>query len=707
MMPPAPLQPTDETPRLQLIDILEDMAAHLDAPRPELLVLLVSRLRPAHARDGNDIHWRLAQLCDLLEQQPALATVLSNYVLGLLGQYHQVSLYADTGIVGNENFFTALTQRLGWRLLPPLRQEGYLRDLVQLCFDHRHDDRWIGAIDESDWQRLFGLLAAADIDPRLLHEARSRLLSALMIVSYRITAIGLEPELVQAYPQINEFRSPFLVQNREIIDYVEAFKQRHAVDDEASDAPSAALPDEKQALVMLDQCRDILGRVKRGTRKNGVSISLTNLLNRLEQSLARIELLFGLLHDDTAQVHAALAALLRLITDAQARHGSVREVISINTELLSRQVTENASRMGEHYVSTDHAGFWQMYRSAAGAGLIIASMATIKVLMGRLTLAPLGKAFFYSMNYSFGFMLIHVLRFTVATKQPAMTAAALAATVQQVSGSRQAQLAELAELIVNIMRTQFIAIMGNISVAMPTAFVLTTLWQRTHDAPLLNPAEATELLAGINPFESAALFYAAIAGVWLFVAGLIAGYYDNLATYHQIGERLRQHPALQRRLGEARLDRVAHYIENNLGALAGNFWFGVFLGSTGVVGYIIGVSIDIRHIAFASANFIQGLLCLGRTPEPWLVLVSFLGVLGIGLMNLMVSFGLALFVALRARRVRFAQWGSLMRLIATHFATRPLDFFWPPRQPVPVPEPMKAVETPASDSDSGTKSSRL
>ena len=34
-----------------------------------------------------------------------------------------------------------------------------------------------------------------------------------------------------------------------------------------------ALPDEKQAQVMLDQCRDILQRVKRGTRKNGVSIT--------------------------------------------------------------------------------------------------------------------------------------------------------------------------------------------------------------------------------------------------------------------------------------------------------------------------------------------------------------------------------------------------------------------------------------------------
>ena len=46
-----------------------------------------------------------------------------------------------------------------------------------------------------------------------------------------------------------------------------------------------------------------------------------------------------------------------------------------------------------------------------------------------------------------------------------MTAAALAATVQQRKGSKTDQIAELAALIINIIRTQFIAILGNISIA--------------------------------------------------------------------------------------------------------------------------------------------------------------------------------------------------------------------------------------------------
>lgn len=118
--------------------------------------------------------------------------------------------------------------------------------------------------------------------------------------------------------------------------------------------------------------------------------------------------------------------------------------------------------------------------------------------------------------------------------------------------------------------------------------------------------------------------------------------------------------------------------------MAGNFLFGIMLGSTATLGYILGLPIDIRHIAFASANFIQGLMNINGSPEIGLIIVSFLGVLLIGLTNLFVSFTLTIIVALRARRVRFEQWKPLAKLVLTHFLTRPSDFFWPPKQPITV-----------------------
>lgn len=128
-------------------------------------------------------------------------------------------------------------------------------------------------------------------------------------------------------------------------------------------------------------------------------------------------------------------------------------------------------------------------------------------------------------------------------------------------------------------------------------------------------------------------------------------------------------------MSQERLNAFAAYIERNLGALAGNFLFGIMLGSMGTIGYILGLPLDIRHIAFASANFIQGLMQINGSPDIGLVIVSFMGVLMIGLTNLFVSFTLTIIVALRARRVRFEQWKPLAKLVLTHFLTRPSDFF--------------------------------
>ena len=147
-------------------------------------------------------------------------------------------------------------------------------------------------------------------------------------------------------------------------------------------------------------------------------------------------------------------------------------------------------------------------------------------------------------------------------------------------------------------------------------------------------------------------------------------------------------------MGQERLNAFAAYIERNLGALAGNFLFGIMLGSMGTLGYILGLPLDIRHIAFASANFIQGLMCINGGPEIGLAIVSFLGVLCIGLTNLFVSFTLTIIVALRARRVRFEQWKPLAKLVLTHFLTRPSDFFWPPKTPLEVDESPSSQKSP-------------
>lgn len=670
-----------------IIKMQEQLEHPSTVPDETLFMELIQRIRPIDCNNTNEIQEKIQAFIQALLRQPVATYTLQAYLLTLINRYKQTSLYADSGILSLDGFWNQLSQRIGAHFLPLLHDDSQLQDLLAKVFYDHHDQYWLENIPDQTWIQLFQLLSPAP-QQQASNDIKHEIIQAITILSYRISGIGLYPEFINAHPELSDYESPFLVQNREIIEFIESYKRQHRAVDTHQAIPMA---DAAQALVMLEQCHDVVSKIRRSTKRIGVSLSLTYLLSLLEQCLERIEQLLNILIKEEHARYQAIGELLTTLVAAHSSEHSVRALLASNSELIALQVTENASKTGEHYVSTDKKGFLAMYKSAAGAGVIIATMASLKVLAARLTLAPLMQAFLYSMNYSLGFMLIHVLHFTVATKQPAMTAAALAATVQQRKGSKTTQLAELAGLIVNIIRTQFVAILGNISIAIPTAALITFLWQYMLNEPLLKYAKADALLHSLNPFTSLAIPHAAIAGVCLFLSGLIAGYFDNMAIYRKIGPRLKAHHRLAKSLGQARLDRFADYIQLNLGALAGNFLFGIMLGSMGTLGFLLGLPLDIRHIAFASANFIQGLMCTSGTPDIGLIFISFLGVLLIGLTNLFVSFSLTIVVALRARRVRYEQWKPLAKLVYTHFFTRPMDFFWPPKDPICVEENTKNI----------------
>ncbi|EXA68426.1 MULTISPECIES: site-specific recombinase [Acinetobacter] len=671
---------------INFLDIFQSMQHQLEQPQAvldeNLLIQLVERIRPEDSRNTEEIETKFNAFIRALLLTPNAVLTLQSFTLRIINRYKQASLFSDTGILSLDGFWNQLNQRIGAHILPVIPDHLQLQELFRKIFYLRTDKYWLDYFDEADWQRLFAVVNQGHSNQVEKTRIKDQIIKALTILSYRVSGIGLHPEFINAQPELMEYESPFLVQNREIIEFIQEYKKRYNTV-ELVDAITP--PDASQALVMLEQCHDVVAKIRRSTKRIGVSVSLTYMLALLEQCLERIEILLNMVLDDDDLRYQSIGLFIADITEAIYSERSVRALLTTNSELLALQVTENASKTGEHYVSTDKQGFLAMYKSAAGAGIIIAFMASLKVLMARVTMAPLMQAFSYSMNYSLGFMLIHVLHFTVATKQPAMTAAALASTVQQRKGSKTAQIAELAALIVNIIRTQFVAILGNISIAIPVAALIALMWEFALHEPLMTHAKAAKTLYDLNPFTSLAIPHAAVAGVCLFLSGLLAGYFDNMAVYRKVGPRLRAHVRLSQLMGQERLHRFADYIERNLGALAGNFIFGVMLGSMGTIGFILGLPLDIRHIAFASANFIQGLINING-PDIGLIIISFLGVLLIGLTNLFVSFSLTIIVALRARRVRFEQWKPLAKLVMTHFLTRPSEFFWPPKQSIEIDE---------------------
>ena len=110
---------------------------------------------------------------------------------------------------------------------------------------------------------------------------------------------------------------------------------------------------------------------------------------------------------------------------------------------------------------------------------------------------------------------------------------------------------------------------------------------------------------------------------------------------------------MRRLTGKERALRFGNYLQAHMGGIMGNFLFGCMLGSTGVIGTILGLPLDIRHIAFSSANLGYALVGFDFALPLRAVLWATLGIAAIGLTNLAVRFALALPTALFARCVAY------------------------------------------------------
>ncbi|MES2046865.1 MAG: site-specific recombinase [Pseudomonadota bacterium] len=697
------------------------------------LIEIVDLLRPKNPADSASASSNVRTLCQLLKGNPEHAWAMRQYFLHILASRRHTSLYTDLGILSNDGFFSELMQRISYRILPPALGVDYLSDALDQILYVKTDYQWISAVPARDWLALFDTLALVDktqfnasfddskeIDCQI---AVADMLEAIRTLSYRICAIGLEPRLTLIHPEIEKFESPFITQNVEVNAYLNGYQQ--VLDGDAHESEDA-----RHILVMLDQCEEIVGKIRKNALYQGTSISLTYLLVVLTQSIARLRKLLFLIDvtgnlpelvdvsavlaspaeissvtppvtpsaipsetqpDETRPASsnsgdeqsisprrlAAVALALELIWEHNNKY-AVGDLISDNLDLLARNVTENASRTGEHYIADNRQDYGAMFLSSAGAGFIIGFMALLKILASYLRSAPLIEAFLYSLNYSLGFMLIHVLHFTVATKQPAMTASRIAAGLHSQDGSH-IDIDSMAELIIKVLRTQFIAIMGNLITVIPTAYLIAVSYAAISGEQLVSVEKAQHLLHDIDPFTSLALFHAMIAGVCLFLAGLISGYYDNQALYTRLGQRISQLRRLGKMLGQERLQRFGLYIENNLGGLMGNFYFGILLGTIGTLGNLLGIPVDIRHITFSASNFATAVVGLNYHVSWQLLSISLFGILSVGAVNLLVSFGLALMVALRSRQVRFNQRSLLLKALALRFWRKPADFFIAPK----------------------------
>src|SRR5574343_1282657 len=533
-----------------------------EADTLELTRQLVAALRPQNRRDRAAPE-RYQAMLQLLEADAGLRAAFRGHIVHFIATRRLVTFFTESGILPGTGFFSEWWRILGSRLLPEVPDPRRLKDCLHVIYDRASDWRWLEEIPPESSQRFWALIAPAEelrnIDWRGIQE---QMLDAVLLLAHRVSGLGVESELMRASPNFDDDTPRFVALSAEALDFVNAF--RAALND-----PAERAADGSQLLVIAAQCRDTLQRIRKRALTVGTSLHLSYVLTRSEQSIERLRELVAILcagqhaETHTGAIHAwgefAHAAFI-----AENRRNSLRFYLSQLSSLLAVRVTENAARSGEHYICESSADYHRMWRSAAGAGIFIGVMALLKIKVAALGAPLFGQAFLFSMIYGLGFVLIYLLGMTVATKQPAMTAQTLAGLLGDIKPRRSADIERVVDVAAAVCRSQLAAIGGNVMVALPVAIAIGIGLTHWLGEPAVGMGKGAHLLADLDPI-SWALPHAAIAGFYLFLSGLITGYFDNRAAYRDIGPRIGRLGWLRSLAGRQRAGRIGAYIQDRLG----------------------------------------------------------------------------------------------------------------------------------------------
>lgn len=642
------------------------LLAYTRAQKIEALSAFTKALRPGTFSPKRYAEIQLSEAIAVLEEDDELRLVVARCIHEVIESSRLVEYFAESGIPSSSDFFTELFSRLRHKILPELQPENSIINVFQEVFPYANDEAWIAVMDRKIWVRFFSLLIPI-INWRTPH-LLNQLSTALSILSVRVAAAGLEKPIVMRLPvdALAETFSEQAVATDVLLD---------ALASENQDAVAAHYPAFR---IRVKECAIALEKLKEKSAERGTSLEQTFLIRRIEAQLQQMEIIGCMLFAPqvytTEQFCTFFINNISYLTNKYA----VIELLQQNVGLLSYQIAEHKSKSGEHYITSNKNEFKDFFVASCKGGVIIAFVVIAKIFIHDVHAAPFWEAVLFSLNYAAGFILIHITHSALATKQPAMTASKIAASLDTKKGDRN--LRGLAILVAQTSRSQLISFAGNLFIVFPLPFILAYFISTMQGSPIVTQQEAAAMLKGIHPFESLAWLYAAFTGVFLFISGIISGYWDNRVIYGEIPERIRQHPWLKKNISSKRLNSIAEYVEKNTGALVGNLLLGFFLGTAAFIGNILGVSYDIRHITIAAGNFAIGVLGAHNFIPLSTYIICFIGVIGIGLINFAVSFTLAFFIAVRSRGIQLKNIPEFNTLLLGYFKKYPGDFIRPPRQ---------------------------
>ncbi len=609
---------------------------------------------------------RLQAFIDSVQAQPEIQQRLKAWWQVLLKTVDVTTLLADFGFAPRTAFISELADRLRRKILPGTPETIDAAALFSLVAPTRFDAQWLNAISETQIDQLAALLSGNGRTDTLIWQ--HHLMDALTYCTAQIRATGFAPELRLRMDRANDHDRAFHPLSSDLAELRDIFFDATQGDEKLKAAIT-------KFRARLDICRQAVNGVYTHFDDNGISIGMVFMLRQLRERIVRVRELLDTLMS-VAPAKAAVKLLARRVTIGQDSK-SIGALISANSTLLSAKMSERSAETGEHYITRDKTAYSQMVGKAMGGGAITAFTTGLKFAVVGLGLSAFWSGFGAGVVYAVSFVVIQLLHLTLATKQPAMTAPAMAAKLKDIDSAEA--ISEFVDEVTHLVRSQVAAVFGNVFMVVPAVLLLNVIMLVIMGHSMISLDKAQHVLESLT-LLGPTVFWAAFTGVILFASSMVGGWFENWFVLHRLDSAIAHNPASTRLLGAQRAERWSAFMRDNSSGFASNISLGFMLGLIPAVTGFFGLELEARHVTLSAGQLAAAGAALGldafRQPMVWLCIAS---IPLIGALNLSVSFYCAFRLALQAHNVSGVDRARIRREIWSRWRSAPSSFFIPQR----------------------------
>lgn len=573
-----------------------------------------------------------------------------------LKKANYIPLLCEVGLSSSNGFFSELLNRTLSKVLPRPTEENNFASIFALAAEEDSDPAFFENLEDDLILKTTSLLIEEERErSALLQHFLGACRDSILILVAHAQSTSLQAEIRNRIGITSVNDSAF-------------FRLRKLL--ELSLEENRFEREEFRKVAAL--CREEITSAFSHMEEYGISVNIVFHLEKLEKSLGRIERLTHLYFE-----HLDLTHWKNLLSDLAAssqEENSVGSLWRTNTHMLARKIVERSGVSGENYITSTSAGYFSMLFSAAGGGVLTAFTALLKFGISKASFALFFEGLFSWINYSGSFLLMQKLHLTLATKQPSMTAPALAAKLKE-----GVSIDEFSSMVARITRSQFAAVLGNIGAVVPTALAISFAYFWITGIEIIPVQQGSSFLEGLHPLKSFTIFYAALTGVILWASSICAGWLENWFVYRKLSLVLEESFWLNRWFGHNSSEKISKGISQAVAGIGGNISLGFFLAFTPILGNFFGLPLGVSHVTLSTAAFTFSVFS-GAPLSGLDFALCVASLVMIGILNFGISFLMALLTALRSQHIRHRRLNLLTRHLWLSFRKGPAPFFFPPKE---------------------------